>query len=115
MAILATVGYKEEAAMQLRELPNESFENAGGNGHSRTNTIWYISTRPDVESPTPILRYDIRGQGEFRPAPEYELRDCYLPKTCTSEVLERLAGDFTCAERIEYLINEEKQTQWDGT
>ncbi|OEU09251.1 hypothetical protein FRACYDRAFT_195647, partial [Fragilariopsis cylindrus CCMP1102] len=45
LAVLATVGYAAEAAMNVKELPNESFENAGGNGQSRSNTIWYISTR----------------------------------------------------------------------
>lgn len=114
LAVFATIGYKEEAAMRVRELPDDSFENAGGNGHSRTNTIWYIATRPDVQNPIPMLRYDLRGQEEVQPTPEYELSDCYLPKTCTSEVLGRLAGDFTCAERIEYLIKEKEETQWDG-
>jgi endo-1,3(4)-beta-glucanase len=115
LAVFATIGYKEDAVMRVRELPDDSFENAGGNGHSRTNTIWYIATRPDVQNPISMLRYDLRGEEEVRPTPEYALRDCYLPKTCTPDVLGRLAGDFTCAERIEYLIKEEEQTQWDGT
>lgn len=114
LAILATVGYKEDAAMRVRELPDDSFENAGGNGHSRSNTIWYIATRPDVDKPIPMLHYDLRGKEEIQPVPVYELTDCYLPKSCTLEVLARKAGEFTCAERIEYLIKEEEQTQWDG-
>jgi endo-1,3(4)-beta-glucanase len=114
LATFATIGYKEEAAMRVAELPDDSFENAGGNGHSRTNTIWYIATRPDVQNPIPMLHYDLRGQEEVQPTPEYELKDCYLPKTCTSAVLGRMAGEFTCAERIQYLIKEEDQTQWDG-
>ncbi|KAG7344297.1 glycosyl hydrolase family 81 protein [Nitzschia inconspicua] len=114
LAVFATIGYKEEAVMRVRELPDDSFENAGGNGHSRTNTIWYIATRPDVQDPIPMLSYDLRGKEEVQPTPEYELNNCYLPKTCTPEVLGRLAGDFTCAERIVYLIKEEEQTQWDA-
>jgi endo-1,3(4)-beta-glucanase len=114
LAILATVGYKEEAAMRVRELPDESFTNAGGNGHSRTNTLWYISTRPEVVNPIKMLRFDVRGKTENEPTPKFELTDCYLPKTCTSDVLSRMAGDFTCQERIEYLIKEEKETEWDG-
>jgi hypothetical protein len=114
LAIFATIGYKEEAAMRVGELPNDSFENAGGDGHSRTNTMWYIATRPDVQNPIPMLRYDVRGKEEVQPTPEYELNDCYLPKTCTSAALGRMAGEFTCGERIQYLIKEKEQTQWDG-
>ncbi|KAL3910500.1 MAG: hypothetical protein SGILL_007666 [Bacillariaceae sp.] len=114
LAVLATVGYKEEAAMRVRELPDESFTNAGGNGHSRTNTLWYISTRPEVVNPIKMLRFDVRGKSENEPTPTFELTDCYLPKTCTKNILSTLAGDFTCGERIDYLINEENQTQWDA-
>jgi len=114
VAVLANVGYKEEAAMRVKELPDASFENAGGNGHSRTNTLWFISTRPEVVGPIPMLRYDLRGKEEVQPAPVYELTDCYLPNMCTDEILARMAGEYTCAERITYLIKEDKQTQWDA-
>jgi hypothetical protein len=28
-------------------LPQDAFEGAGGDGHSLTNTLWFIATRPD--------------------------------------------------------------------
>lgn len=62
LATLATVGYAAEAVMKVKELPDTSFTNAGGNGHSRSNTIWYLSTRPYIENPIPMLRYDKRGK-----------------------------------------------------
>jgi hypothetical protein len=43
---MATVGLWEEAWAGVDELPDSVYESAGGNGHSRTNTLWYIATRP---------------------------------------------------------------------
>jgi hypothetical protein len=100
--------------MRVKELPDDSFENAGGNGHSRSNTIWYIATRPDIDNRIPMLSYDLRGNEENRPVPQFVLNDCYVPKMCTAEVLARMAGEYTCAERINYLIQEKKETQWDS-
>jgi Glycosyl hydrolase family 81 C-terminal domain len=117
LAILATIGYAGEAAMRVKELPNDSFENAGGNGNSRTNTIWYIGTRPEVNDPIKMLRYDVRGNEEKQPAPVYELTDCYLPNDCTDEVLDRQAGEFsnfTCRSRITWLIETMEQAEWDA-
>lgn len=49
-----------KGAWQNMQAVNESvFYEAGGNGHSRTNSLWYVSTRPDYKkggsapSPTP--------------------------------------------------------------
>jgi hypothetical protein len=47
-AIGATVGHPEKALAQVLEIPASAFTSAGGNGHSLTNTIWYIATRPEV-------------------------------------------------------------------
>jgi hypothetical protein len=114
LAILATIGYAEEAGMRVEELPNDSFENAGGNGQSRTNTLWYIATRPVVVGPIPILRYDKRGREEDQPKPQYQLKDCYIPDTCTDSVLDRFAGDFTCRERMTFLIDDKQMTEWEA-
>jgi hypothetical protein len=108
------VGYAAEAAMNVKDLPDESFENAGGNGQSRSNTIWYISTRPIVDNPVPILRYDKRGKEEVQPKVMYELKDCYLPDSCTEQVLERDAGEYTCRVRMSWLIHEKGLPQWDA-
>jgi hypothetical protein len=39
LAVLATVGYPDEAAKRAGMLPDDAFTNAGGNGHSRSNTL----------------------------------------------------------------------------
>ena len=37
-------------AWKRMQMVNESvFYEAGGNGHSRTNSLWYVSTRPDYK------------------------------------------------------------------
>jgi endo-1,3(4)-beta-glucanase len=43
---LATVGKWQEARQGILALPDAAFEGAGGNGHSRTNSLWWIATRP---------------------------------------------------------------------
>lgn len=112
LAVLATVGYSSEAAVNVKDLPNESFENAGGNGHSRSNTIWYISTRPEVTNPVPLLGYDKREKENMHQKLMYDLSDCYLPETCTEDVLNRQAGNYTCRVRVSFLIFEKGLTQW---
>ena len=112
LAVLATVGYAPEAALKMKELPNEAFENAGGNGHSRSNTLWYIATRPAIKNPIPMVRYDKRGKEEIRPTALYELKDCYRQNSCTEEVLDRYAGPYTCRDRISWLIHDQDLPQW---
>lgn len=46
-ASYATIGKWEMAWKGVSALKDDVFETAGGNGHSRTNTLWYIATRPD--------------------------------------------------------------------
>jgi len=38
----------KEAWAGIDRLDEEAFLDAGGNGHSVTNSLWYISTRPDM-------------------------------------------------------------------
>ena len=45
----ATIGDKVNALAELIEIPKAAFLSAGGNGHSLTNTIWWIATRPDTQ------------------------------------------------------------------
>lgn len=47
-AMQATVGEWREAWQGVKRLDPSVFEAAGGNGHSLTNTLWYIATRPEV-------------------------------------------------------------------
>ena len=46
LACLSTIGQWEDARDKALALPASVFEMAGGNGHSRTNTLWWIATRP---------------------------------------------------------------------
>eukprot|EP00934_Nitzschia_sp_Nitz4_P007844 Nitzschia sp. Nitz4//scaffold27_size158506//61224//64947//NITZ4_002597-RA/size158506-processed-gene-0.15-mRNA-1//1//CDS//3329545479//7834//frame0 len=114
LATLATVGYPDEAVSRMKELPDEGYENAGGNGHSKSNTLWYIATRPKIENPVPLDSSDYRGHKEVLPAPIFELTDCHTPSTCTSSVLDRKAGEYTCADRINWLIQSRNQSQWEA-
>ncbi len=45
---LATVGQWDLATAQVLALDDSAFLTAGGNGHSLTNTLWYIATRPQL-------------------------------------------------------------------
>jgi len=114
LAALATVGHDGTALESVDELPEEAYESAGGNGHSKSNTLWYIATRPEVEDPIAMTKYDVRGQGEQRPAPSFELTDCYRPSTCTDAVLDNVAGKYTCRERIAWLIDSMRKSQWEA-
>lgn len=114
LAILATVGYPEAAAARVKELLPDSYENAGGNGQSKSNTLWYIATRPVVKDPVPLDQSDVRGSNETRPAPLFVLTDCHKPGKCTAEVLDRTAGAYTCRERIEWLITSVGNSQWEA-
>jgi endo-1,3(4)-beta-glucanase len=51
-AILATIGRVEEAVENILGVPSTAYEFAGGNGHSKSNTLWYITTRPGENSPS---------------------------------------------------------------
>ncbi|RYG65847.1 hypothetical protein EON64_11085 [archaeon] len=44
---MATIGQWREAWKLTKQLDADVFEAAGGNGHSMTNTLWYIATRSD--------------------------------------------------------------------
>lgn len=50
---MATVGQWQEARAGILALPDAAFEGAGGNGHSRTNSLWWIATRPAL-APAPV-------------------------------------------------------------
>lgn len=45
---MATIGQWQEAWQAVNELEPAVFDSAGANGHSLTNTLWYIATRPEV-------------------------------------------------------------------
>jgi hypothetical protein len=41
----ATLGQWKEAWTNMNAINDTVFDHAGGNGHSRSNTLWYIATR----------------------------------------------------------------------
>jgi len=45
-AILATIGRVQEAIDGILSVPSGAYKFAGGNGHSKSNALWYVSTRP---------------------------------------------------------------------
>lgn len=114
VAVLATVGYPEHAAERVKELQPDSYENAGGNGQSKSNTIWYIATRPFIQNPVEMDKSDVRGHEEIRPLPKFVLSDCHTPSTCSAEVLDREAGLYSCRSRIEWLIHTDGNSQWEA-
>jgi hypothetical protein len=104
LAILATVGHKDLAVERTRELASRVFKNPGGNGHSRSNTLWYISTRPDVDEAHPL-------QGSY---PEVSKLTCFRPFSCKDDVLDSSAGEYPCGDRIHWLMNNQGKSEWDA-
>ena len=49
----AELGDWKGAWSNMQELNETIFYQAGGNGHSRTNSLWYVSTRPDYKRVLP--------------------------------------------------------------
>jgi hypothetical protein len=165
LAVLATVGHTKLAAQQAQALSADVYDTAGGNGHSTSNTLWFISTRPQVRNPLPLegtdsyLDCDQPGAcpeentvpptdpgsncsqpgscGEentaapsepggsestvppvpptapqtFPPTappilqPVEPKMDCGRPGSCTDAVLNALAGEYSCLDRITFLID----------
>ena len=105
LAILASVGHYEKALARAQALSPEVFESAGGNGHSLSNTIWYIATRIDIE-PIVLPDSDLEASEVLSVSDDefFVLSDCGVPETCTAAVLDTDAEGFTCRERISWLI-----------
>jgi hypothetical protein len=95
-AILATIGHPQRAIEQTLQLSPSVYEGPGGNGHSKSNTLWYIATRPSVDNPYP--------EEDLQLIDILELT-CSQPSTCTREYLSSMAGDYSCRARIEWLMN----------
>lgn len=51
MGGLATIGEWRAAWEGIKQLDHAVYEGVGGNGHSLSNSLWYIATRPDVTLP----------------------------------------------------------------
>ena len=116
LSTLATVGYPAEAIERLGKLKDDVFEDPGGNGHSRSNSIWYFATRPTIENPIPMEIVDTPSQssksqssgdadGPF---------NCYQPETCTTDVLNSIAEGPSCGDRMAWLMRERNMSEWDA-
>jgi len=108
LASLATVGYAAEAIEKVGKLKDDVFEDAGGNGHSRSNTIWYFATRPTIEDPIPMVIEEPPSSSDDG------LSDCKRPETCTNDVLNKFAEGVTCRDRITWLINVQNLSERDA-
>ena len=101
-AILATIGHPQKAIQQTLDLSPSVYDGPGGNGHSKSNTLWYIATRPAVEDPLPEEDLGLVNILELT---------CSQPSTCTREYLSRAAGDYSCRARIEWLMNAQDMSE----
>jgi len=111
---LATIGHRSKAVSYAASVNASVFDSAGGNGHSRTNTIWYYSTRPSTEPfplPMPPTPSTISNATENRT--EVHI-DCGCPESCTDTVLDSPAGGYTCGMRIKWLIKYGGRTERDA-
>lgn len=110
-AILATAGHPQMALEQIQMMPAEAFDGPAGDGHSLSNTIWYIATRPVVK-PLELDRKKPKHDDEAPQFPvEYTLTDCGRPSKCTDMVLDTIAGLYSCRQRIQWLIWQEGKTE----
>jgi endoglucanase Acf2 len=117
LSSLATVGHAKEAFDNvLTSLSAKVFESAGGNGHSLTNTLWYMATRRPVEEPLPLIEKKIATPASTGSSPvnDSELTDCHCPGTCTDEALNTMANSHSCRERIQWVMDSFHKTQKDA-
>jgi len=83
------------------DVPPGVFTSAGGDGHSLTNTLWYVSSRP-VTNPIPL------------PKSQDNQFDCGCPKTCTRAIQLADAHGSTCKSRIKWLVDNLGQSEYDA-
>ena len=118
LCILSEVGHTQDAFSKALKLPSAVFLSAGGNGQSLTNTLWYISTRPqvkplDILPPPPPVKPAAGGPpgsagnagGPPGAVAQKHVTNCGLPQNCTAAVLDTMAGGFTCRARMDWLMN----------
>lgn len=101
LSTLATVGHVDLAVEKAQKLPDSVFESAGGNGHSKTNTIWYMATRPKAKP----IELPEEKKHESTEDEEEKLVDCGVPDKCTDDVLDQDAKGSTCRTRITWLMS----------
>jgi hypothetical protein len=120
LAMLATVGHVDLASKEAQRLPSNVFNVPGGNGHSKSNTLWYVATRAHVETPLSLDdELDVESLDDeldvesLDDEPDVEL-NCYRPDTCTDQVLDTLGGEYSCRDRIIFLMDSMGNTMRDA-
>jgi len=114
---LATVGHRETAARRVKAMPPSAFKDAGGNGHSLTNTLYYIATRPKVKNPITLPQSDINADAQLSGSSSSAASSASSESdaacgvgTCTSEVLNAIADGHTCRSRIHWMTTHESMS-----
>lgn len=110
LAILATIGNVDMAMENAMMIPTSAFNSAGGNGHSMTNTLHYMATRPEVE-PADVSALDFQVSQQDAEDNAFLEVNCGIPDSCTSAVLDDIADSYTCRERIMWLINTQNASE----
>ncbi|EJK74617.1 hypothetical protein THAOC_03693, partial [Thalassiosira oceanica] len=92
-AVLAELGHADMALNLTLSLPESAFTSAGGNGHSLTNTLWYIASRPRVAVPYDLEDPSSTIYSKHVPESEEAKRlTCGCPESCTADALGAEAG-----------------------
>jgi Glycosyl hydrolase family 81 C-terminal domain len=113
IALLAVVGYQQDGAEIATALPADVFESAGGNGHSLTNTLWYVSTRPFVDIPLELTKAETKATKQAKSTNKNatQVKNCGKPGICTDYVLDTIAGEYTCRQRMDWLVQQMGQSE----
>jgi hypothetical protein len=69
LGMLATVGHQDLAVQGALDLRDDVFEDPGGNGHSLSNTLWYIASRPKIDEPVLLDNSTQQHQGNHGDEP----------------------------------------------
>jgi Glycosyl hydrolase family 81 C-terminal domain len=117
LALLATVGHQEGSADIANSLSLDVFESAGGNGHSLSNTLWYSATRPIVDKPLALTKAEKAASAKHKTKANNtegkvnQVLDCGKPGICTDYVLDTIAGEYSCRQRMDWLIQQMSKTE----
>lgn len=106
LALLATVGHPRLATHKAINLPSQVFDTPGGNGHTLSNTIWYLASRPYTSDPLILkeFEYGPRDDKDARLIDEGDI-DCGKIDSCTPYVLNTIVDDYTCRQRIKWVMD----------
>lgn len=102
LALLATVGHQQVSSNVAKALNSSVFDSAGGNGHSLSNSLWYFATRPEVEKPLELTKEEKAVSAHNKS--NKQVVDCGKPSACTDYVLDTIAGEYSCRQRMDWLV-----------